>query len=389
MIAVAGLGALVLGGCDLGSPPALHPGPSRSIEIADVDADGAIDVVAAGAGGGVVLLNDGSGSLAGAPTTTTTDVRELALADVDGDGAVDRIEVDRSGAGSTTLLLALGDGGGGFSAALPIPEVLPGYVTNDVALADVDADGDQDLFTAGTYGTLVRYNDGSGAFTGLGSPNIPCGSTGGGYVELTGTDLEVVDFDANGDLDIVWTGSCAYPGGDRWAWGIGYGDGTGSFPVAESTTAAAPGRRVGIGVADINEDGQLDRILSNPDAPAVEVVLGRDPHAPGPTPPQAVLTVPTPAPVGDGVAADIDGDRHVDLVVTSPRSGIAHVLYGDGTGVFSDRHPVATGGATTETVAAADLDADGRTDLVFGIDNGGEADPSVAVLRNTLDGRQH
>ncbi len=49
-----------------------------------------------------------------------------------------------------------------------------------------------------------------------------------------------------------------------------------------------------------------------------------------------------------------------------------------------------TGGSSIESVEAADLDGDGRTDLVFGTDNAGTGgSPSVAVLWNRLDGREH
>ena len=86
--------------------------------------------------------------------------------------------------------------------------------------------------------------------------------------------------------------------------------------------------------------------------------------------------------------ADIDGDGHVDLVATAAGSGFARVLYGTGTGTFPESHVVATGGDLVGPVAAGRIDGDASVDLVFGND-GETPDPSVAVLRNTRDGRQH
>ena len=384
-VVAAAVGLTVVAGCNLGTPAVRHPGPSEAVAVADVDADGDLDVVAGGAGGGLTLLNDGGGALSGTPHAAATEVRAVAIGDVDRDGAVDRLDVLGSG-----VDLALGDGSGGFSVPVPVPGDPPGDVINDATLADLDADGDLDLVTAGSGGGRFRLNDGAGAFGPLRIPGIPCGAASTGYVPFVGETVGAIDLDADDDLDIAWTGYCDKPDSDIPYYGIEFNDGPATFSRGVQGGLGLSGRRVGLAYADVDEDGHLDRIVGDPDSPVVQITIGRDPHAPGPTPPDVVLSVPTPAPVTGGLATDVDGDGHVDLVVTALGSGTATVLYGDGAGGFPDRHPLVTGGSSIESVEAADLDDDGRTDLVFGTDNaGGGQSPSVAVLWNRLDGREH
>lgn len=141
---------------------------------------------------------------------------------------------------------------------------------------------------------------------------------------------------------------------------------------------------MGLTVADVDEDGNLDVLVGNPGTSSVEILPGL-PHGGFDW---NRISIATPAAPGDLAVADIDADGHLDLVVTAAGSGFARVLYGTGTGAFPESHVVATGGDVVGPVAVGDLDGDGSVDLVFGND-GQSADSSVAVLRNTRDGRQH
>ena len=292
--------------------------------------NGAPDIVATGSGGGVALLNDGSGDFSSLPESTSADVRALAVGDVDGDGTLDRVAVDASDPALPAVTLAIGDGTGGFSPAVPIP----GNLANDVALVDRDDDGDLDLVTAGSFGLWLHSNDGAGGFNPAGPVAVPC-RTVGGYAPLTGHDVDVADLDADGDLDVAWTGMCEYPTGAmpvRWLVRFS--------PTGSEWTSwdLGAGRRIGIGTLDLDEDGNIDWAVANLDAPGLEVVIGRDPSAPGPIGSTIVLSVPTPGPVVAGDVTDIDGDGHGDLVVATEDSGVVSVLYGDGTGAFPESH---------------------------------------------------
>ena len=368
VVAAAG-GLMVVAACNLGTPAVRHPGPSEAVAVSDVDADGDLDVVAGGAGGGLTLLNDGEGALSGTPHVASTEVRAVAVGDVDGDGAVDRLDLVGSG-----VDVALGDGTGGLSVPVPVPGDPPGDVINDVTLADLDADDDLDLVTAGSGGARFRLNDGAGAFGPRDIPGIPCGAASTGYVRSS----------ARRPAPSTSTGTTTSTSrADRLL-----RQARRRHPLLRDRVQRRPGHLqpgaaegglavVGVGAwasayADVDEDGYLDRIVGDPDSPVVEITIGRDPRAPGPTPPDVVLSIPTPAPAPSvGSPPTSTGTATSTPWSRPPGSGTATVLYGDGTGAFPDRHPLGTGGSSVESVEAADLDGDGRTDLVFGTDNAG------------------
>jgi hypothetical protein len=317
---------------------------------------------------------------------TDADIAAFAFGDLDGDGAIDRVDVTHTPSGSTSLLVARGDGVGGFGAQeVAVADTDPSGVAADVDVFDLDGDGDQDVALGGRDGVHVFVNDGTGALASRGIEWAPCGGPGGGgNLTVVVSELTHADVDRDGDDDVVTTGYCESPTGPRPGVWLFANDGTGAFPSVASAGVAGGAALVGLSVADVDEDGHLDVVTGNPSASSVVVVRG---NGNGGTIPNHI-TVATPAPPGDLEVADIDADGHLDLVVTAAGTGIARVLYGTGTGTFPETHAVATGGDVVGPVGVGPIDGDGSVDLVFGNDDE-TADPSVAVLFNTRDGRQH
>lgn len=85
----------------------------------------------------------------------------------------------------------------------------------------------------------------------------------------------------------------------------------------------------------------------------------------------------------DVAAADFDGDGVIDLAFTIYSSNLIEVWRGDGKGGFSRQHVFHSQGHVPYHLKAADLDRDGRIDLVVG--NRGPSD-NAAVFRNTGSG---
>ncbi len=140
-----------------GSP--YHTGRARpyAITLADLDRDGALDVFAPHDDTNAisVLLNDGHGTLRpapGSPASAGLRLWRAAAADVDGDGALDVI-----GVGSGSLVVFRGDGHGGLSVLWREPA--GGWTA---IAADLDGDGRPDPATAdpGANALLVWLSHG-------------------------------------------------------------------------------------------------------------------------------------------------------------------------------------------------------------------------------------
>jgi len=170
--------------------------PTRTT-LGDVDGDGDLDLVvvvgSSGATGGVsIFANNGSGTFASVGTVLVGQpVNNVALGDIDGDGDLDITTANFAIQPAVNFLLNSGSGTFTTSANT----LAMGQGLNDVALGDVDNDGDLDLLAvANNPGQLyVRLNNGSGAFSGSAFVN---------GADFAG-NLALGDIDGDGDLDAV------------------------------------------------------------------------------------------------------------------------------------------------------------------------------------------
>ena len=114
-----------------------------SIEVADIDFDGKLDLFVGKTGSSLLLLKGIGAGLFNPPIDlpfNTASTAQFALADFDEDGFLD-LYVERILTGITSL--AFGDGTGAFSDAATLPSLTEG--TKDLVVADFDGDGDLDI----------------------------------------------------------------------------------------------------------------------------------------------------------------------------------------------------------------------------------------------------
>ncbi|MHC4872295.1 MAG: cadherin domain-containing protein, partial [Planctomycetota bacterium] len=134
-----------------------------------------------------ILLNDGDGTFTAGPESYGFGFSEdMALGDLDGDGDLDAFVANSGGANKVWL----GDGDGTFT------EVAEDYdfaSSSGIALGDFDGDGDLDAYIANHSGTAntVWLNDGDGTFT----------FEGNTYGSSASADVSLGDLDGDGDLD--------------------------------------------------------------------------------------------------------------------------------------------------------------------------------------------
>ncbi len=135
-------------------------GETRDIALGDLNGDGLIDAIAANTGGNSqIWLNQGGGDF------STTDFGgnnhyAVALGDLDGDGDLDAMLANMSsGGGAAAAEMWLNNGDGTFTISW-----FGGTDGDDVALYDMDGDGDLDAVLARNDDLVLALNDGSAGF---------------------------------------------------------------------------------------------------------------------------------------------------------------------------------------------------------------------------------
>ena len=285
------------------------------------------------------LVPDGSFSFGPDPD-------RIAVADFNRDGNTD-LAVTNPGGKYVKVKLGLGDGR--FQDA-EIIEV-PGFKPYDLAVADLDGDGVDDLAIPVVSSTGVRLlarftSNGDGTWAAqnavaLDGSTVVAADLLGDKQPDTREDLATVEFLGSRLVPVLATPDGGHSAGQPVPLGARLNDSR-ALAVADLD---ANGRT---DVVAATADGKLVALLGNGDgtfAPAKETTLGRQ----GP---------PTALAVGD-----YDSDGREDVAVADGGGKLAHVLLGDGTGGFEAAPPVPVAGTPTD-LATADFDDDGTLDLV-------------------------
>ena len=352
---------------------------SRYTALSDIDGDGKIDIVTADSAGIVVTPGNGDGTYRPSIHTVLSDMASaFAVADIDGDGRQDLIVYGGAAFSTQSLTVLLGLGDGSFRLAGKM--ALSGTAFNQnpaganlIVLADFDRNGLLDIATyngrvslngVSTDTVSVRLNQGNGTF---GSPVTF--STG----PWSGSPSSIIvagDFNHDGNPDIAE--ASAYGG-----MSVILGTGTGAFgsPLTFSANLDPGTQITNLAVADLNGDGSPDLVTAQswnlvPTAASAGVYLG---HGDGTFAPRvayrpsvADIYGTTSVNAGALLLADLTGDGKLDLVTSNYRpSGFGEIAVypGNGDGTFQPASVYQTS-AQAYLLAAADLNSDGRVDLV-------------------------
>ena len=254
---------------------------------------------------------------------------------------------------------------------------------SSVAVADVNGDGNPDLLVANlcaNYGACgadtdgkvaVLLGNGDGTFQAGGTYQTAVTYSSGGVGALS---VVVADVNGDGKPDLMVANETANDN-NNGSVGVLLGNGDGTFQTAVTYSSGGYEAQF-VAVADVNGDGKPDLMLANwcenskcATDGTVGVLLGNGDG-----------TFQTAVPYGsDGYFAnsvavmDVNGDGKLDLLVSNwcgndincVSDGTVGVLLGNGDGTFQTAVPYGSGGWDTASVAAADVNGDGKPDLLM------------------------
>ena len=270
----------------------------------------------------------------------------VTVVDVNGDRRLDLITANGNNTNTLTVLTNNGSGGFDFYSTLPVGKNPAGVVA-----ADVNGDGHLDLISIniGNNSVTVLTNNGSGVF----------GSNSTFNVISSSGDVLAADVNGDGYLDLI---SPSYISAGILTIYTNNGSGVfssyatlnvGSYPVCACA-------------ADVNRDGYVDLITANLKGSNANSLTILTNNGSGVFGFNARITVGT-APDWV-VAADVNGDGHVDLITANNAINTLTVLTNNGTGVLGSNATLTVAGIPN-WVTAADLNGDGKLDLISA--NGG------------------
>jgi FG-GAP-like repeat len=239
----------------------------------------------------------------------------LQLADINEDGSLDIVAANGR---RNTIEILFGDGQGQFSAP-SVVKLEPGYNNYSFALGDIDGDAHLDLVAASSNtdvepGLLVtKRGDGKGGFKDDPGPrsSVPSTSRVGAIADLNGDHQLDVVLNQGADLSVLLNqgnGKLAPMSGSPWPLG---------WPT------------FGVVVADMNRDQSADLIVTTVDRRApyparVAVLIGAD-HGFAPA-------LGSPFPVGPGaynvVVGDVNEDGKPDIAASSFEGDGVTILLG-------------------------------------------------------------
>ncbi|MGD0678742.1 MAG: FG-GAP-like repeat-containing protein [Polyangiaceae bacterium] len=252
---------------------------------------------------GYVLLNDGTGALVTPnPVDTGTYPTSVATADLNGDGHLDLLVMTGLGVG---VLLGKGD------ATFEAPVYYGGYDATEVeptpTLGDVNGDGKLDIVIPDVTAIDLLLGQGDGTFAAAAS--IP--------MQSPAEVATVGDVNGDGKADLVATSGLAQGGAVTVL--LGQGDGTFGIPAVYQAGVEAGA----VALADMNSDGFVDVVVSNAGSGSVSILLGN-----GDGTFQNQLAFPALGAPGDFRIANLNGDKHPDLAVVTDTPGGVQVLLG-------------------------------------------------------------
>ncbi|MBK5213177.1 MAG: T9SS type A sorting domain-containing protein [Flavobacteriaceae bacterium] len=226
---------------------------SSSVSLTDIDGDGDMDVISASDFSGLAWYEnlDGQGNFSSKKIidNTISNSRSVVAVDMDGDGDID---VLGNASGSLKIIwIENMDGIGNFDTRHIIYDT--GAYTRVVFAADVDNDGDADVFSSSSGDNEIAWFENIDGFGNFGPKNSITSTL------INAWTVYAADLDNDGDMDVLATSVETFGGEIVWFENL---DGMGNFSGKKIINAEVQSPRSVI-AADIDNDGDMDVISSS------------------------------------------------------------------------------------------------------------------------------
>lgn len=380
----------------------LIPGPARwteGVECADVDHDGDLDVFFADGEGfssagtqrqNVLLINQfvPSGTLSFTDESVArlgihlSNAKGVVTRDVNADGWVDVLYCNAFATDTPFLYINQGAANPGFfneeSSTRGLTVALG---SGSAQFGDIDDDGDPDLILndgylgSGSKRPRVYVNNGVGVFTDT-PALISAASTKSAQM-----DVQLIDLDLDWDLDFFGACRAANGGTNHY---LMQNDGLGTLTNFAVTVPSNSGSTYEAEVGDLDGDNDIDLFMVSSTGFAEGAIRNN-------LVPSASFTLTQLATLADGnddneVALfdwDVDGDY--DVIVGSLSGSREAMWRNDGALAFTNVSSTTISAVSDPTLdcTVADLDNDGRYDIVTGQGEGSSSAWANKVYKNT------
>lgn len=333
-----------------------------AITFVDIDNDGDQDLLTTGLnvlnhGSAKLYFNNGDGTfLDMSGSFIDLSYSAIAFADVDNDGDEDALVTGTSNFNEGITALYLNDGTGIFKRASNTPFIQ--VKRGSIGFSDIDNDGDMDIFVTGgdntTNQAIARLyaNNGAGVFTEI---------QGTTFIPVIG-NIAFADVDNDGDEDLFITGGNSNQPISR----LYINNGTGTFTVSGETFTNVYSSSVGF--SDIDNDGDPDLLIFGSYAPGQTNNITKLYRNNGGTFSEITGTPFQNLSTGSISFADVDGDGDEDVVLAGKNTSSQNstkLYLNDGTGNFSEDVTVPFLDVYFSSIRFSDVDNDGDLDALL------------------------